>query len=80
MSKTFLMTSRSGMLDQTPPPITPRKEDAAPPSFNDDDWYIVDEFTWTVVRRVGAAAGYKPTPGSGQVVMKGLQARYANLR
>jgi len=67
----------------TPPKenlLTPAKADAPPLHFNDDDWYVVDTFTWTVARVVGAKAGYKPTPGPGQQVMSGMKAKYANLR
>ena len=43
-------------------------------SFNDDDWYVIDVATNTVVKHVGCKS-YKPQPLPGQIVVTGMAAK-----
>jgi hypothetical protein len=46
--------------------------------FNDDDFYVIDIATMTVIKRVGCKCA-QPTPQPGQMVVKGMRAKYMEL-
>jgi hypothetical protein len=48
-------------------------------SFNDDDFYVINLWTMTVSKHVGCKAGYRPEPLVGQIVVKGMTAKYMEL-
>lgn len=63
-------------LQQMAAPFKQREHDM---SFNDDDFYVINLWTMTVSKHVGCKAGWKPEPLVGQIVVKGMTAKYMNL-
>lgn len=47
-------------------------------SFNDDDFYVIDTESMRVIRHVGCKSP-RPTPLPGQMVVRGMQAKYMQL-
>lgn len=46
--------------------------------INDDDWYVIDVNTMTIIEHLGSKWA-KPTPKPGQLVVRGMRAKYMAL-